>query len=195
MLSEEVLPDDLKYFNTGDCIGMGIDVGIIGSQSPAEARILYNSTNHPSRFTINTKPISIDIFNHTTTKNKAVVDLMITDAFGIYDIADYNVLINGPSGKNIVDFEIIEYEYQDQGILILRVIWDKSEDGSGNYSFIVKVVDNNNNKWEEIEVFEYDLSNDGIIEISPYLYVLSSIGIIILVLIYIFVIKKRKKRV
>ncbi|UCE38616.1 MAG: hypothetical protein JSW00_05140, partial [Thermoplasmata archaeon] len=122
----EELDNNLKDFHLGDYIGIGIMAVFPNPQPPAEVTVLYNSTEHPSHMTINTKSISIDFSNPITIGEKPALDVTITDTFGIYDIADYEVQINGPSGKKFADFEIVEYEYPEQGILILRVIWDKS---------------------------------------------------------------------
>lgn len=195
VLTEETIADELKNYNYWDLIGIGLSVELIRPQPPAEVTILYNSSNHPSHMTINTKSVFIDIYNQTTTRKKLVLDLSITSAFGYYDIADYSIQIEGPSGKSITKFEIIEYNYPDHGIIIPRLVWDQTEDISGNYTVIVTVIDNNNNKWEEVERNEFKCSDqDSMSEILPNLLIFLGIGVILAILLFIYVSRKRKKR-
>lgn len=193
LLSEETLDSNLKMFHNGDRIGISIMVDYYHIEPPAEVRILYNSTNHPSHMRINTSSISIDILNSRTSHKKASFDVEITDAFGVNDIAIHDVQVIEPSGEKKVDLEVIEDTNIDEGTIILHVSLDKSKDGNGNYTITITVKDINYNTWTKEEILELNFpENENEPSLTLYFLVLIAIGVIIVTIIYLFLSKKRK---
>lgn len=190
---EEVDECKLKTFNSGDYIYFGIQAFNHDLQPPAEVRVLYNSTNHPSHMTINTNSMSINILNPKASNEKASIDVVITDAFGIYDIADYDVQITGPSGNNITNLEINEERTIEKGNLMLNIIWKKPEEEGGNHTVTITVIDNNNNSWERVEILELNfLDNRNGLTLSPFFFILSAMVVFVVIAIYFFISRKRK---
>jgi hypothetical protein len=147
--------------------------------------------------------VAIDILNPKTSDEKASVDVEIIDAFGVYDISDYDVLITAPSGKNIVYIDIEENISNSEGKIDLQTTWDKSKGESGNHSVRVTVLDNNNNQWERVEYLEIDYSkidiqdgdsseSENSIISFPNLVFLLGMEILTVILIYFFLSRRRK---
>jgi hypothetical protein len=212
IISEEKLDDELTNFHAGDRIGIGISARYDVTQPPAEIRVLYYSTSHPSHMKISTSSISIDFINSKISGRRANVNTKITAAFGIYDIVDYDIQITTPSGKSITEIDVEENESCVGSNITLQITWDTSESDSCNRSVRVTVLDNNNNHWERLETLyfiysEGDISDDApsnnetfdgdssgneksVISL-PNLIILLAIGVFIIFLIYFFLSRKR----
>lgn len=193
LTKEDIEENDLKNFSVGDRIGIGIGARYPIPQPPAEVKVLFNSSTHPSHMTINTNSMSINILNPKASNEKASIDVVITDAFGIYDIADYGVQITGPSGNNITNLEINEDRTMEKGNLILNITWKKTKEGGGNHTVTITVIDNNDNSWERVEILELNfLDNRNGLALSPFFFVLSAMGVFVVIAIYFFISRKRK---
>jgi len=194
---EDIEENDLKYFTIGDRIGIDIHAIFEHPQPPAEARVLYNSTNHPSHMMINTHSVSIDISNYQDSNDSASIDVEIIDAFGVYDIADYDVQITSQSGKDIDNYDITETLIIDEGKIFFNISWDKTIGMDDVYTITVTVVDNSGNHWEEEEVIGLNFINDGNTHNNGNEHALSYILTFILiclgtlVMIYIYISRKR----
>ena len=144
---EKIEKHDLKEFHTGSVIYLGITPFYPSSQPAGNVTILYNSTSHPSGMTLNTTSVSIEALNSELKDGKASVEVSIADAFGVYDIAAYDVKITDPTGHDFEDFNLTEVIVQEEGKITLNITWDIAENESSNYIINVIVTDNNNNKW------------------------------------------------
>lgn len=189
---EEIEENDLKDFYAGDRIGIGVEAMYPIPQPPSDVRFLYNSTRYPSHMTINTNSVSIDILNPKTYDEKASVEVVIIDAFGIYDIADYDIQIADSSGKNIIDLEIIENGINRNGKIIIQVIWAKSKNRGDNYIINITVIDNNNNRWEKEEILEFNFFDDTDRIAASFNFLIIIVFCIILVIVsYYFFLRNR----
>jgi hypothetical protein len=199
IISKETLEEnELINFSTGDSITFGIQAYYQQPQLPAEVRVLYNSSTHPSHMRINTNSISVNILDSTNSEYTAIVDLEIIDAFGIEDIKEYEIQIFNPKDNEIDVVIISESLFPQEGKIDLDLIWSDSNSISGEYTIVTTVTDNNNNQWELINKFDYQYpgeeTDDTTSEDNSLLFLLLFVGIIILFTILGFIIARRKRK-
>jgi hypothetical protein len=162
VISYDTLDDELKNFNKGDRIGIGIMAFYDSPQPPSEVIVLYNSTNHPSHMKIRTNSISFDYINPKLSGNVALLDVNITDAFGINDITDYYVNVTNSANSIIGQVNVQENKIYQMGILTLKLQWEHSGEITNNYAINITIIDCNDNKWESQDSLRFE------IEENPY---------------------------
>ena len=140
--------------------------------------------------------VSPEIANYFIDKSENTINIntKVSDALGLTDIKEYSLSILGPI-ENVTPYERIndinEYSINSNWT------WDYGsvKAPSGNYTFILTVIDNSNNIWEDtitvyIEVIE-EKEND---EDNIFSFLITSIIIVLIILISYFAMKLKKSK-
>ncbi len=182
--------------NAGDVFGIEIWVSERGSGG----ELVYGCTDYPSYTTIlanhfETPFILTNISKPEISDNKAYITTSIDSVFGIEDINNYTLLING--GENYEDRNYIELNkiISTDEVIIVEYVWDIEKDKAdvGEYLFWIEVNLGDNVLWSQYT--NYNISNiqkktDSNIDI---IYISLLIGIIIIIAIVFFVRKLIRK--
>lgn len=194
---ESLEGNELINFKTGDSITFGIQAWYQQPQLPAEVRVLYNSSIHPSHMRINTNSISVNILDSMNSENTAIVDLNIIDAFGIEDVIGYEIQIFNPKDIEIGNINMNVTLFPQEGKIYLDLTWPDPNSISGEYTIVITLTDNNNNLWELLNNFNLQFPGDEIEDTMSednLLLFLLLIGIVTLLIILGVIILRRKRK-
>ena len=169
--------------------------------TPSENSSLDNVTfisfsgDMQSSFKLYLDSVRSEIVNYFIDNSENVIEIntKISDALGLTDIKEYSLSIIGPIENDALNERIIDInEYSINS----NWTWDYGSvrAPSGNYTFILTVIDNSNNTWEDtitvyIEVIEERDNEDNI-----FTFLITPIIIVLIILMIYFAVKLKKSK-